>query len=148
MSWKGESRRHALASRGIKTAISRKPVITAPLQSKATILPIQFAIHVPSTNYDQDISEPAFKKRIENTAKELSNRFGGDTAIRGKGDYTSDGKLIREDVAVIESSMTEADYKKNKRAISNFIKEKQKKWKQETIGYSFEDKFYIYPAFD
>ena len=148
MSWRGESRRHALASRGIKTALPHKPMITAPLQSKATILPIQFAIHVPSTNYDKKISEPAFKKRIENTAKELSNRFGGDTAVRGKGDYTSDGKLIREDVVVIESSMTEDDYKKNKRAIGNFIKEKQKKWKQESIGYSFEDKFYIYPAFN
>jgi len=146
MSWFNEKRRHSLAARGVRTT-TQHPILKAPLQSKATKLPIQFSINVPSTNYDKKISEPAFKKRIEETAVELSNKFGGDTSIRGKGDYTSDGKLISEDVVIIESSMTKKDYYANKKDIEDFIKEKQKSWNQETIGYSFENDFYIYPKF-
>lgn len=148
MTWRNESRRHSLASRGIKTTTSKKEImIKAPLQTKATKLPIQFSIHVPSTEYDKKISSEAFNNRVKETAKELSEKFGGDTAIRGKGDYTSEGKLIREDVVIIESSMTKKDYKKNKKAIEELIKQKRKDWEQESIGYSFEDDFYIYPKF-
>jgi len=148
MAWYGDSRRHGLAARGIRTALHEKPVLKAPLSSESTRLPLQFSIVVPSTDYDKKISAREMKARVEETAKELSNRFGGDTAIRGKGDYTSDGKLISEDVVVVEASMTEEDYKKNKPAIEAFIKEKQKEWKQETIGYNFEGDFHIYPKFD
>ncbi|MBN1682821.1 hypothetical protein JW865_04640 [Candidatus Bathyarchaeota archaeon] len=156
MGWKYQKKRHSNAKKyGVAGGLYAKPkkrfkspIITAPLSSKATKLPIQFSINVPSTNYDKKISVEAFRKRAENTAKELSNKFGGDTAIKGKGDYTSDGKLIREDVVIIESSMTTADYEKKKSEIENFIKEKKKEWNQESIGYSFEDDFYIYPKFD
>lgn len=148
MAWRGESRRHSLARRGIKTAVHEKPVIKAPLQSQSTKLPLQLSITVPSTEYDKKVSSEKVKKRVETTAKEFSNRFGGDTAIKGNGDYTSDGRLIREEVFIIESSMTEKDYKKNKPAIEEFIKNKREEWKQETIGYKFEGDFYIYPKFE
>jgi len=155
MGWKGQSQRHRrarlLGKAGGRYATPKKRFkrpITAPLSNKSTHLPIQVGITIPSTEYDKRISTEEFRKRTETTAKEFSNRFGGDTAIKGKGDYTSKGKLIREDIIVIESSMTKEDYKKNKPRIEAYIKQKRKDWKQETIGYTFEDDFYIYPKFD
>jgi len=146
--WHNESRRHALASKGIKTTMSKQEaMLKAPLQNKSTKLGIQFAITVPSTNYDKKIDAEEMRKRVSQTAKIMSDRFGGDTAIKATGDYTSDGKLIREDVVIIESSMSKEDYKKNKKAIEEFIKLKQKEWNQESIGFKFEDDFFIYPAF-
>lgn len=151
--WYGEPQRHRLAALGQKTVAPRTKAMLimakpgAPLEKKSTKLPLQLSINVPSTDYDKKITPQQFNKRIKNTAKEFSDRFGGDTSIKGKGDYTSKGQLIREDVAIIESSMTRKDYQKNKSAIERFIKEKKKDWKQETIGYSFEGDFYIYPAF-
>lgn len=146
--WHGQSRRHSLASKGVKTVCSKPATMfKAPLSSKSTKLPIQLGITVPSTDYDKKISNEAFQKRIKETAKNFSSKFGGDTAIKGKGDYTSEGRLIREDVVVIESSMTKKDYQKNKPKIEQFIKDKKKEWNQESIGYSFEDDFYIYPKF-
>jgi hypothetical protein len=147
--WHKEPRRHSLAARGVKTTMNKQEaILKAPLEDKSTKLAIQFAITVPSTNYDKKIDAEEMRKRVKETAKQLSNRFGGDTAIKATGDYTSDGKLIREDVVIIESSMTKEDYKKNKSALEKYIKEKKKEWKQESIGYRFEDDFYIYPAFN
>jgi hypothetical protein len=148
MAWYNDSRRHALARRGIRTATHEKPVLKAPLEGQTTKLPIQISIVVPSTEYDKKISSREFQERIKATSKELSDRFGGDTSIRAKGDYTSDGKLITEDVVVIEASMTEKDYLKNKSSLERFIKEKKKDWEQESIGYTFEGDFHIYPKFD
>ncbi len=158
MAWKTQSKRHSNARKygraggryasGKPKKRFKKPLpLTAPLSKKSTKLPIQFAITVPSTKFDKKISTEQFRKRTESTAKELSKRFGGDTAIKGKGDYTSEGKLIREDVVVIESSMTKEDYQNNKSEIEKFIKKKKKEWEQESIGYKFEDDFYIYPKF-
>jgi len=148
--WKGESRRHSLARRGIKTInhSGNERLLKAPLESKSTKLPIQLSINVPSTDYDKKISVKENEKRIEETKIMLSEIFGGDTAVKGKGDYTSDGKLISEDVVIVESSMTKEDYLKNKSKLERFIKEKQKSWNQETIGYKFEGDFFIYPKFD
>ena len=158
--WKHESLRHSNAKKfGVaggkyadkreKALMRKRNKLTAPLSNQSTHLPIQVAIVVPSTKEkSKPLTDTGFKKRVETTAKEFSERFGGDTSIKGKGDYTSNGKLIREDVVVVESSMTKKDYLKNKKEIENFIKEKQKNWGQESIGYRFEDDFYIYPKFD
>ena len=153
--WTGQTKRHSNAKKyGCAGGLYAKPkkryktpVLTAPLSKQSSKLPIQFSINVPSTNYDKKISSEAFRKRAENTAKALSDKFGGDTAVKGKGDYTSEGKLIREDVIIIESSMTKAEYEKKKPELEQFIKDKRKEWNQETIGYGFEDDFYIYPKF-
>jgi hypothetical protein len=122
---------------------------SAPLKKESTELPIQFSINVPSTkNIDEPISPEEFQARIDETKKFLSKTFGGDTEIKGKGDYTKDGRLIQDDVSVIESSMKSEAYKENKKKLEEYIAKKQKEWTQDTIGYSFEDAFYIYPKFD
>lgn len=121
----------------------------APLKEESTELPIQFSINVPSTkNIDEPISPEEFQARIDETKKFLSTNFGGDTEIKGKGDYTKDGRLIQDDVSVIESSMKPEAYKENKKKLEEYIAKKQKEWTQDNIGYSFEDAFYIYPKFD
>lgn len=145
--WKGQTLRHSNAKR---YGHAGGTYLSAPLQNKATQLPIQFRIVVPSTtNKNEKLTPLQYQSRIDETAKDLSKKFGGETTIRGVGGYVSqEGELINEDVAVIESSMKLEDYKKNKLALGNFIKNKQKSWGQETIGYGVEDELYIYPKFD
>lgn len=121
----------------------------APLKEESTELPIQFSINIPSTkNKNEPITPQEFQARIEETKKFLSDNFGGDTEVKGKGDYTKDGKLIQEDVSVIESSMTPEAYNENKSKLEQYIADKHKEWTQDTMGFSFEDAFYIYPKFD
>jgi hypothetical protein len=125
-----------------------KTELSAPLKKESTELSIQFSINVPSTkNIDEPISTKEFQERIDETKNFLSKNFGGDTEIKGKGDYTKDGRLIQDDVSVIESSMKPEAYKENKKKLEEYITKKQKEWTQDTILYNFEDSAYIYPAF-
>ena len=147
--WRGEPVRHGLSSKGIRTAVTKEEAVhkvpVAPLSSKSDKFPIQFSINVPSTELDESVSPVEYKRRIKETATEFSNLFGGDTAIKGKGDYTYEGELISEDVTIIESSMSLEDYRDHKEEIEDFIKCKRKDWKQDTIGYKFEGDFFMYP---
>jgi len=117
-----------------------------PLGRKATKLPIQFSIIIPSTKEEnKPITPKEFKKRIKETAKFMSSRFGGDTAIKGMGDWVDNNKLTREKVVIIESSMTKKDYEKHKEELAKFIRNKREEWGQQTIGYFLEGDFYIFP---
>jgi len=125
-------------------------LLTAPLQSKSTKLPIQFNIIVPSTKKgDKKLTTRAFNKRVETIAKTMSKEFGGETSIKGVGGYINKkGKLVKEKVMIVESSMKKEDYLKNKKELEKLIKIKKKEWGQESIGFNLEEDFYIYPKFD
>lgn len=124
----------------------RQKRVTAPLSRKSIDLPIQFAIIVPTTEKDKPIRIGEQRKRVNETKRFLSTKFGGDTTVTAKGDYVDKkGKLITEKVFVVEGSTTRANYIKQKKDIETFIKTKRKSWKQETLGFKFEDTFKIYP---
>lgn len=130
--------------------------VKAPLENKSTKLKYQLAIYVPSTDFEKTTTSPIYQKRVKTTEKFLSSNFDGDTSIRAKGGYIFDdpkdkknfGKLGTEKVTIVETSMTKADYLKNKPKIEKFIKEKKVTWKQESVMFTFEGDHYIYPAFD
>lgn len=152
--WKGDSKRHALARQGVKTAKKTGSISTAKTSKvdsamNSNRLPIQIAITVPSTKeHSKPISQEEFKNRINHTKKFMSDTYGGDTSVRGVGSYTDDGKLIKENVAVVESSTTNKAFLKNKPKLKEFIKDKPEKWGQDTIGYEIEGDFYVYPKKD
>jgi hypothetical protein len=110
-------------------------------------LPVQVGIIVPSTEYDKQIPRREFDNRIDETRKFMSSSFGGDTTINARGGYVTDdgNKLISENTAIVESSMTHEKFDKRKELINKFIKEKQEEWKQDTLAYEVEDDLYIYP---
>jgi len=123
----------------------RFPKITAPLGRKSKKLPIQVTIYVPSTKGNKTISKTAFMKRAENTAKFMSKNFEGDTAVTGKGEWVEDGKVTREDIILITSSMTPTQYEKHKDDLAKFIRDKRDDWQQSTMGYEVEGDFYVFP---
>lgn len=132
---------------GQTTWIPEHTRVKAPLENSSTKLKYQFSIIVPSTDYDQKISDFEFQKRINETKKFFSSTFGGTTSIGEMGSYVSDsGKLIYENGVKVESSMTEEQYKNNINKVSEYIKNKVKDWNQERIGFYFEGDFYVYPS--
>lgn len=146
--WRGDSHRHSLSARGILNAPTRTvetAMLKAPLQNKSTTSRVQIAIIVPSTEYDKTITKKAFDERVRETRKFLSDTFGGDTSITAKGGYTEGGRLISEDVVLVETYSSPQEYTKNKKAIEEYIKKKQKEWAQFSIGYQFENDFHMYP---
>lgn len=127
--------------------------VKAPLESESTELKYQLQIYVPSTDFEKATTSPIYNKRIKETETFMSERFGGDTSVRAKGGYifedgTNKGTLASENVAIVEASMTRKQYEENKGEIETYIKDKKTEWNQESIGYKFEDDFYIYPKFD
>jgi hypothetical protein len=119
-----------------------------PLKNKTTTLPVQFSIIVPSTKKDKPISKKAYNKRIRDTRKFLAEKFGGDTSIKAEGGYIDQkGKLIKENVTKVESFIDKKTYKEKKNELENFVQKKRKDWKQESIGFEFENDLYIYPKF-
>lgn len=128
--------------------------IIAPLSKKSSRLTYQVAIFVPSTNLDKKVPKSIYDKRIEETRIFLDTKGGGDTTSKASGGYlyeeNKSGKksLIKEDITIVETSMTKEQYQDSKKDIENFIVKKKKNWKQDSIGYKFEEDLYIYPKFN
>ena len=116
-----------------------------PIGEEVNNLPVQVAMHVPSTEEDQPITTSEFERRVERTKKWFDERFGGDTSTRGTGGYVMDDELIEEQVAIVESSMSIDTYKTQAENLADFIRQKRKDWKQDTVLYKVEDRVFIYP---
>jgi hypothetical protein len=112
-------------------------------------LPVQFTITIPSTeNIDETIGKRGLNQRIKEINKWIIDRFKGDTTLRGKGDYDSKGKIINEDVGIIEVSTTPKSYEKHKKELAKLIKDLREEWTQKQIAYSIEGNLFLYPAND
>ena len=121
---------------------------TAPLHGETTEAPYQVKIYVPSTVRDTPISQEEHEARINDTSTFLAGLFGGYTSAEATGGYYSqDDGLISEPVVVVTSWANPEVYQKNKSLIEDFLKTKQKEWGQETIGFEFEDDFFMFPDF-
>jgi len=119
---------------------------TNPIKQNTLSLPVQFSITIPSTQgTDQKLAKKEFNNRIKEAKKWVVDKYYGDTTILAKGDYTADGKLIEEDVAVINVSTTREDYEKNKKELGKFIKDKRKEYEQQQMAYTLEDDLFLYP---
>lgn len=113
--------------------------------SKAFKLPIQTGTLVPSTLFDKTISPAAFRKRINETRRMLSQLFGGYTSVNATGGFVAkDKRLIREKVAMVVAYAERAKFRKNKSTWLKWVRAKKKEWKQEAIGIIIEnDMFWI-----
>ena len=129
-----------------KFKIKSKGVLP-PITSNKETLQVQFAITVPSTVLNREVKSEVFKKRADDVARYLADSFGGDTKVRGKGDYTSKGKLITDNVFIIEASSDLSLYLKKRKDLSEKIKRWREDWKQQQIFHTFEDKAYLYPSY-
>lgn len=121
----------------------------APLENKSSKLKYQVAIFVPSTKMDKKVSKKVYNERVNETRTFLSKEGGGDTSVKASGGYvmSKNNKLVKEDVTIVETSMTPEQYKKSKPKIERYIVEKRKDYKQDSMGYKFEGDMYVYPKF-
>ncbi len=112
---------------------SRKPPGTVHL-------PVECVVYVPSTNFDQKISHRLFRERIRKTAEELVSLFGGCRETVATGRYMDRrGQLIEEQVAVLVGYGQGDRYLEKREMFLDWLLKKKKEWKQESIGFEFED---------
>lgn len=119
--------------------------IPPPPLNSANVLPVQVSTIVPSTEKDQKISNQEYNKRIIETKKQFDEAFGGDTSIKETGSYLMDNQLIEEKGTIIESSTTTDEYLKNINKIADYIEQKGKDWKQDTMLLKVEGTTFITP---
>jgi hypothetical protein len=163
--WYRESKRHSLASKGIKTAQKinpypvpmtlRKKIVklgkTNPLPFIAKgidtfHLQIETAFYVPSTqDKDNNISELAFKERISEVENWLAANFGGYSRVDMMGGYKLDnGKVVKEKAARVVCFADTTTMLKKQDDYKQFILQKRKEWGQDSIGFEVEgDLYYI-----
>lgn len=124
----------------VKHSVGKKPFKPMP---KVFHLPLETAVYVPSTKFDKKVPDKEFRKRIAETRKKLSELFGGYTSIKAIGGFISDKKgLIKEDVIVVISFAENKSFLKNRTKLKNWLIKKKKDWKQESIGFEFENDLY------
>ena len=109
------------------------PLKRSPNRYHATVV-------VPSTTKkDKKISDSQFNKRVNETKNTINKMFGGSTTVIAKGSFTDNkGRLIEEKVAAVGTYANKKDYFKRDQDLKKFLKDKRKKWGQESIGFAFE----------
>jgi len=96
-------------------------------------------IYIPSTKGDVTIPRSEFEKRIEDTTRWISERFGGATNISGFGSWVdSTGRVIQEDVVKIESFLPFTTYKREDEEVKNLLTDKACEWEQQSISFEYE----------
>lgn len=121
--------------------------LTAYDKKRTSHYPIEQAVLVPSTVYgNKPISRTAHKKRINEVKRFLSNKFGGFTSVSAKGGYYSKdkNKVIQEDVAVVTSFSSKGKYRRGISDLKRQLRRWNKKWKQESMGYTHEGDLYYF----
>jgi len=98
------------------------------------------AIYVPSTkDVNKKISKREHEKRITEVRNFLTKTFGGTSTDKRIGSYTSHGgRVVQENVAVVENFSDFKDWEKHDEEIHRFIQAKAKQWGQESISFEFE----------
>lgn len=65
-------------------------------------MPVECVVYVPSTLFDEKLSDRQFKERVKKTAEELVSLFGGCRESIATGRYMDRrGEMIGEKVAVL-----------------------------------------------
>lgn len=127
--------------------MAKRHKIPTPFEgSEVNNLPIRVAITVPSTDEEGEVLDSEFNKRIEETRRQLSSWFGGDTTVAAGGGWVDDeGNLIDEDVAVVEAFASTELYMDHIDDFGEYVQDKHEEWGQSQIGYMIEDRMFLYP---
>lgn len=98
---------------------------------------------VPSTRFDQKISNSHFERRILETKRFLSI-FGGYTKVKAIGGFiASNNRIIEENIAKVETYASRKDYLKYDLKLKQWIRKKKIEWKQESIGLILNNRMFF-----
>ncbi|MEI6775162.1 MAG: hypothetical protein WCL18_10770 [bacterium] len=133
------------------TTGSQHKIIAEPFHKEDTEMQLdtRTAILVPSTKNTEKgskrVSQKEYDARVNETRKFMATKYGGYTSVNTTGGYVNnDGKVIKEPVTEVVAYTTKEDYEKNKPAVDNYLDSKQKSWKQESMGYEYQDDAHLY----
>lgn len=118
----------------------------APLEDLSQDARYEIKIYVPSTQGDSDISDAEFEDRILFVQTALSTLFGGYTSVSADGGYIgASSELTSEPVGVVSTWATPEDYEEHLPKLEELLMYCREAWQQETIGFEFENDFFMYP---
>ena len=118
----------------------------APLEDLSQDARYEIKIYVPSTQGDADISDADFEDRILFIQTALSTLFGGYTSVNADGGYIgASSELTSEPVGVVSTWATPEDYEEHLPKLEELLMYCRELWGQETIGFEFENDFFMYP---
>jgi hypothetical protein len=118
----------------------------APLEDLSQDARYEIKIYVPSTQGDSDISDAEFEDRILFVQTALSTLFGGYTSVSADGGYIgASSELTSEPVGVVSTWATPEDYEEHLPKLEELLMYCRELWQQETIGFEFENDFFMYP---
>tara|TARA_R110002110_G_scaffold35364_8_gene119506 strand:- start:2657 stop:4627 length:1971 start_codon:yes stop_codon:yes gene_type:complete len=118
----------------------------APLEDLSQDARYEIKVYVPSTQGEADISDEDFEDRILFVQTALSTLFGGYTSINADGGYIGESsELTTEPVGVVSTWATPEAYEENLHKLEELLMYCREFWDQETIGFEFENDFFMYP---
>lgn len=118
----------------------------APLEDLSQDARYEIKIYVPSTQGDERVSTEEFGQRVIFVQTALSKLFGGYTSVSADGGYIgASSELTSEPVAVVSTWATPEDYDKHLPKLEELLMYCREVWQQETIGFEFENDFFMYP---
>lgn len=118
----------------------------APLEDLSQDARYEIKIYVPSTQGDSDISDAEFEDRILFVQTALSTLFGGYTSVSADGGYIgASSELTSEPVGVVSTWATPEDYAEHLPKLEELLMYCRELWEQETLGFEFENDFFMYP---
>ena len=118
----------------------------APLEDLSQDARYEIKIYVPSTQGDSDISDAEFEDRILFVQTALSTLFGGYTSVSADGGYIgASSELTSEPVGVVSTWATPEAYEEHLPKLEELLMYCRELWGQETLGFEFENDFFMYP---
>jgi len=118
----------------------------APLEDLSQDARYEIKIYVPSTQGENMISSQEFGQRIIFVQTALSKLFGGYTSVSADGGYIgASSELTSEPVSVVSTWATPEDYEENLPKLEELLMYCRELWEQETLGFEFENDFFMYP---
>ena len=71
------------------------------------------------------------------------SRFGGYTKYSGVGGWVDQRRLIRENVAIVETFVKRNDWYRDDLKVRSWLREKLDDWKQASIGFYYNGAMYF-----
>lgn len=145
--WFGENRRHSIAAKKCKYKTNSnqhldwvKPDATNRVEM---IVPSTRNTYKNGQKKTEKISPTEMNNRVKETRLHMSNNFGGYTSVKDVGGWhdTDNKKLIEENGVIVYSAAKKKDLYAHDKDFLNYAKQKQKKWGQDTIGVSLNNKY-------
>jgi hypothetical protein len=153
-------RRHIRKVRGGVTTVRHHVRSIHPRRITTTVEPfragkyvgeadVKTSIVVPSTkNKTEPITRKEYEERVDEIHAWYARHFGGYSSIDERGGYViqegpNKGRIAKEKVDEVIGYTNKDDWAKNREAFKRLVHEERRKWGQESVTATFQDKAFF-----